>query len=103
MTQRLPETATDGAAQEAQVLHDLAPPLDLGAGQLLGVGGVDVRDPGHVDHHDPVLGGPVPGALDPGEPVAARVGRLAHERPEIKPARAPRRAPAKKVVEKAEE
>src|SRR5258708_12512591 len=56
---RMLET-THPVAQEPVVLLHLTPPLDLGAGELVRVGGVDVWDASHVNRHHTRIWSPVP-------------------------------------------
>ncbi len=65
------------------VLADLAAALDLGAGELLGIGGVDVRDPGHVDERDALVRRAMPRPLDAREAVLAGPRRLGHQGPQL--------------------
>ncbi len=70
-------------AQEPRVLLDLAAALHLGPGERFRVHGVHARDARHVDQRHALVRRAVPRALDPGQAVGARLGRLAHQRPEL--------------------
>ena len=67
------------------VLLHLPATLDLGAGQLLRIRGVHVGDASHVHEDHARVRRPVPGALDPGQPVATVRGSVTHARHELGP------------------
>jgi len=77
-----PLVAGDALDQEAGVLLRLAAALDLGAGELLRVGGVDVRHAGHVGGHHPVERRDVDAAFAAGEGVAVLDG-AGHQRVQL--------------------
>ena len=82
--------AGDAVAQEAEVLVRLAPALQLGGGERVGIGRVDAGDPRHEAHHDALLRRAVDRALQARQAVRALVDRLADQPPQRLLGRHPR-------------